>query len=94
MPADFAVTELWQVLAGKLPGRTSKDQITMFDSVGFALEDSSALRFLQSSASAQGLTQPLDLIPALDDPKNLYQLIQPKPLIHTATERSAATVLA
>ena len=77
MEADFAVTELWQVLAGKQVGRTSESQVTLFDSVGFALEDFSALRYLQSSAIAQGLVQPLDLIPQLDDPKNLYQLIKP-----------------
>ncbi len=77
MPADFCVTELWQVLAGKLPGRTSDAQITMFDSVGFALEDFSALRYLYSCAAAHGMLQPLDLIARLEDPKDLYQLIQP-----------------
>ncbi|MDD4943570.1 MAG: ornithine cyclodeaminase, partial [Rhodoferax sp.] len=38
LPPDFAVTELWQVLRGEAPGRTSEAQITLFDSVGFALE--------------------------------------------------------
>jgi ornithine cyclodeaminase len=94
MPADFAVTELWQVLSGKQLGRVSDDQITMFDSVGFALEDFSALRFLQSSATAQGLTLPLDLIPHLDDPKNLYQLIKPQATTRNAAAKSAATVAA
>ena len=54
MPADFAVTELWQVLAGKLPGRTSDQDVTVFDSVGFALEDFSALRFMRDAASSLG----------------------------------------
>ncbi len=94
MPADFAVTELWQVLAGKLEGRTSEAQITMFDSVGFALEDFSALRFLQSSAIAQEMGRPLDLIPKLDDPKNLYQLIQPTAPVRNVTRPTAATVAA
>jgi ornithine cyclodeaminase len=49
----------------------------MFDSVGFALEDFSTLRFLQGSAIAHGLGQSMDLIPQLADPKNLYQLIKP-----------------
>ena len=39
MPADFAVTELWQVLRGEKPGRQSAAEITVFDSVGFAIED-------------------------------------------------------
>ncbi|MDB5869277.1 MAG: ornithine cyclodeaminase, partial [Polaromonas sp.] len=46
MAADFPVTELWQVLAGHKPGREHAAQITVFDSVGFALEDFSALRYL------------------------------------------------
>ncbi len=102
MPADFCVTELWQVLAGKQTGRKSQAEVTMFDSVGFALEDFSALRYLLSSANALGLTQPLDLIPHLNDPKNLYALIKPKvashqPLhqpTHPPAQRSAATVAA
>ena len=72
MPADFAVTELWQVLAGKLPGRTSDQDVTVFDSVGFALEDFSALRFMRDAASSLGLGERIELIPQMVDPKNLY----------------------
>ena len=94
MPSDFAVKELWQVLAGKATGRTDDQQITMFDSVGFALEDFSALRYLLSSANALGLTQVLDLIPQLDDPKNLYQLIKPTQAAKNTSRSTAATVAA
>ncbi|QET02996.1 ornithine cyclodeaminase [Cupriavidus pauculus] len=76
MPADFAVTELWQVLAGSVPGRTEASQITVFDSVGFALEDYSALRYLRDSAEALGLGQALDLVPRQDDPKDLFALLR------------------
>jgi len=72
MPADFAVTELWQVLAGTQPGRTRADEVTVFDSVGFALEDLSALRFLRDAAAELGLGETLALIPDLPDPKNLF----------------------
>ena len=72
LPEDFAVTELWEVLAGTRAGRTSAAQVTVFDSVGFALEDFSAMRFVRDSAQALGLGQPIALIPALDDPKNLF----------------------
>jgi ornithine cyclodeaminase len=83
MPADFAVTALWEVLAGKAPGRasdpkTGEAQVTMFDSVGFALEDFSALRYLHALALENGLGQAVDLIPSLVDPKDLYALIAPK----------------
>ena len=44
---DFEVVELWKVIAGKHAGRTSDEEITLFDSVGFAIEDFSALRYLR-----------------------------------------------
>ena len=77
MSPDFAVTELWQVLSGEKTGRDSAAQITVFDSVGFALEDFSALRYLHDTAQALVAGSAIALIPRLDDPKNLYQLIKP-----------------
>ncbi|MGV3678626.1 MAG: ornithine cyclodeaminase [Acidovorax sp.] len=72
MPADFAVTELWQVLAGRQPGRRSDDEVTVFDSVGFALEDFSALRFMRDAALELGVGERIQLIPELADPKDLF----------------------
>jgi ornithine cyclodeaminase len=72
MPADFAVTELWEVLSGTRTGRDHNDQITVFDSVGFALEDFAALRFMHEAALTWGLGQRLALIPQMADPKNLF----------------------
>ena len=80
MPADFAVTELWEVLAGQKAGREHDAQITVFDSVGFALEDFSALRFMHDAALAMGLGERLALIPQMADPKNLFgTLLQDAP---------------
>jgi len=76
MPADFAVTELWRVLTGQASGRQRADEITVFDSVGFALEDFSALRLVQQLAAELGLGAPLELIPALADPKDLFSQLQ------------------
>lgn len=72
MPAEFGVTELWRVLLGEAEGRRSASEITVFDSVGFALEDYSALRLLRDRAAEFGLGQQVPLIPALSDPKDLY----------------------
>lgn len=72
MPADFAVTELWRVLAGRSVGRVDEQQVTVFDSVGFALEDYAALRLLRDCAAELGLGAPAGLIPDLADPKDLY----------------------
>ena len=77
LPADFAVTELWQVLNGQQPGRDTAAQVTMFDSVGFALEDFAALRYLHDHALRLRLGAPMALIAQPDDPKDLYQLIRP-----------------
>jgi len=76
MPADFGVTELWRVLTHASPGRESTDQITLFDSVGFALEDFSALRLLAAAAQELGLGREVGLIPLLPDPKNLFGLLE------------------
>jgi ornithine cyclodeaminase len=72
MPADFAVTELWQVLGGHRAGRDDPQQITLFDSVGFALEDLSALRYVHRLAQTHGVGRDIDLVPTLSNPKDLF----------------------
>lgn len=76
MPADFAVTELWRVLTGQNVGRTSADAVTIFDSVGFALEDFSALRWLRDSAARHGIGAHIEVAPQLQDPKNLFNVVR------------------
>ena len=76
LPADFAVTELWEVLAGQHTGRAGDAAVTVFDSVGFALEDFSALRFLRDAATELGMGQPIELIPELSDPKDLFAVLR------------------
>jgi ornithine cyclodeaminase len=68
---DFPVTELWRVLAGLEPGRVAPDEVTVFDSVGFAVEDFAALRYV-ADLPASGKRTELDLIPDLADPKDLF----------------------
>ena len=75
MPADFPVTELACVLNGSAPGRSSPRDVTIFDSVGFALEDYSALRYLHQLQTAQPTHEQIDLIPVLGDPKNLFAVL-------------------
>ena len=72
---DHPVTEFWQVLTGHAPGRVSNQQITIFDSVGFATEDFSALRYLRDRVSATGLCTPLDMLADPDEPRDLYGMI-------------------
>jgi ornithine cyclodeaminase len=70
MERDFPVTELWQVLAGSVVGRRSRDEITVFDSVGFAIEDFSALRYVAGLLGAG--EHEMDLIPDVGDPKDVF----------------------
>jgi ornithine cyclodeaminase len=75
MPADFAVTELWQVIAGQTAGRVDPREITLFDSVGFAIEDFAALRYIRSKLAETGLFAQLDMIADPDDPRDLFGMI-------------------
>lgn len=88
LPKDHPVTELWEVLAGNKPGRTDADQITVFDSVGFALEDFSALRFIYETSKNIMLGDTIELIPNLDNPKDLYTLTHNENS-YTATQKAS-----
>jgi len=79
MAPDFPVTELAAVLAGRIRPRMRGNEVTIFDSVGFALEDFSALRYLLRIHQQQrGAGQPIDLLPHLEDPKDLFALLAPR----------------
>lgn len=71
----FPVSELTDVLTGGVPGRSGDAEVTIFDSVGFALEDFSALRYLRRLHEEGGGDRELDLVPLLDDPKDLFSVI-------------------
>lgn len=72
---DHPVTEIWQVLTGQAPGRSADKQITLFDSVGFAIEDFSALRYVRDQIKTTGLFHPLDLLADPDDPRDLFGML-------------------
>ncbi|MHA6262074.1 ornithine cyclodeaminase [Arenibacterium sp. CAU 1754] len=72
---DHPVTELWKVVTGAAPGRTSDRQITLFDSVGFAIEDFSALRFVRDQVEQTGLYHSLDMLADPDDPRDLFGML-------------------
>jgi ornithine cyclodeaminase/alanine dehydrogenase-like protein (mu-crystallin family) len=54
-------TELGQVVAGTRPGRTSPDQITLFKSVGNAVQDIAVARFAVERAEVTGRGQRVTL---------------------------------
>ncbi|MCA5894440.1 ornithine cyclodeaminase [Isoptericola sp. NEAU-Y5] len=99
---DLAVTELWEIVTGRRPGRretvrapqgagesfergvgerspldatTGRTQVTVFDSVGFAVEDWTVLRLVRDDVPAELLAH-LDLIAEPADPKDLFSLVR------------------
>ena len=84
---DHEVTELWQVISGTVKGRRDAGQITLFDSVGFAIEDFSALRYVRDQLKSTGLYQELDMLADPDEPRDLFGML----LRATASEAAAAT---
>lgn len=75
LPSTYPVYDLWRVVAGTEPGRDNAEQVTVFDSVGFALEDYSALRYVQRLAKELGEGEKIALIPEVANPKNLFKQV-------------------
>ena len=73
---DHPVTEIWQVLTGQAAGRRDARQITLFDSVGFAIEDFSALRYIRDRIAGTPYFHPLDLLADPDDPRDLFGMLE------------------
>lgn len=75
LPPDHPVTELWRVVSGQLRGRRDANQITLFDSVGFATEDFSALRYVLDQLAGTAFFEKLDLLADPDDPRDLFGML-------------------
>ncbi len=75
MADDFAVTELWEVITGTKQGRRDAKQITLFDSVGFAIEDFSALRYIRDHIKGSDFYYDLDMLADPDDPRDLFGML-------------------
>lgn len=73
---DHPVTELWQVMLGEAEGRKDPRQITLFDSVGFAIEDFSALRYVAEKVKDTEFFDMLDMLADPDDPRDLFGMLQ------------------
>lgn len=72
---DHPVTELWRVMRGEAEGRRDAKQITLLDSVGFAIEDFSALRYIHDRVRGSEYAEMLDLLADPDDPRDLFGML-------------------
>ena len=75
LATDHPVTEFWQVIAGTQAGRTSASEVTLFDSVGFAIEDFAALRYVHDLTSSHRDFDDVDMLADPDDPRDLYGML-------------------
>jgi len=93
MPEDFPAIEFAEIVAGRETGRANRDEVTIFDSVGFALEDFSSLRYLHRlNREERGPRPQVDLVPDLDDPKNLFALLaRRRPALRAVADGSGAS---
>lgn len=85
---DHPVTELWRIIAGKAEGRGSERQVTLFDSVGFAIEDFSALRYVRDQLRHTKRYEELDLLADPDEPRDLFGML----LRQAAKEKAKAAI--
>lgn len=76
MDPSYPVIELWKVVKGDIDGRTHASQVTLFDSVGFAIEDFSALRYIHDKLSNSDFFQHIDMLADPDDPRDLFGMLQ------------------
>ena len=76
LPEDHPVIELWRVIRGDVAGRHSPRQITLFDGVGFAIEDFSALRYIRDHLERSECYQQLDMVADPDEPRDLFGMIK------------------
>ncbi|MDE0849928.1 ornithine cyclodeaminase [Yoonia sp.] len=75
MPLDHPYTELWEVISGAAQGRKSETEITLFDGVGFAIEDFAALRYVHQKIKGTLFFEDLDMVADPDDPRDLFGMV-------------------
>ena len=76
MDSTYPVTEFWEVLQDGKKGRGAASDITLFDSVGFAIEDFSALRYIYGKLEGTNFFEQIDLLADPDDPRDLFGMLQ------------------
>jgi ornithine cyclodeaminase len=67
--------EMHELVTGKKKGRKDCSQVTIFDSVGIALEDYSALRLTYELSKKYKIGGEENFTPVIDDPKNLIKIL-------------------
>lgn len=74
-PELAVYAEIWEIITNQKAGRQNDEEITLFDGVGFALEDFSMLRYIHELSTKLGIFTELDMVPKMSDPKDLYTFL-------------------
>lgn len=74
MSEDFKTTQLYTLIKENKLGRKNDHEVTIFDSVGFALEDYSTLRMLYDLATQKNIGEFIKIVPDMENPKDLFGL--------------------
>jgi ornithine cyclodeaminase len=70
---NLDITELWEVVKNQKEVRSSDQDITLFDAVGFALEDYTVLTYIHEVSDQLGIFDTVEIVPYnVGDPKNLF----------------------
>ncbi|EKD78039.1 MAG: hypothetical protein ACD_42C00069G0002 [uncultured bacterium] len=72
---DKIYAELWEIVSGRKKGRENDTEITLFDSVGFAIEDYAILKLIYELSNQYQIGQTTELIPELKNSKNLFEVL-------------------
>lgn len=67
--------ELWELITQQKECRAADTDITIFDCVGFAIEDFAVLRLFNDLSDKYAISHSLDMIPELENPKNLFGVL-------------------
>lgn len=73
---EFVYAELWEIVSGLKPGRIHENEITVFDSVGVAVEDWAALTLLYELSLKRDAGRTFELLPLVTNPKDLFFVLK------------------
>jgi ornithine cyclodeaminase len=68
--------EIWELTNKSKISRENNNEITLYDSVGFALEDFSVMTYFDTISEELNIFESLELIPMVSDCKNLFSKIR------------------
>ena len=75
VPLHHVDAEMWEVASNIVKGREHPEEITIFDGVGFAIEDYSALCCFYALSQKHQIGTLLPMTPKAQNPKDLFGIL-------------------